>query len=104
MADPTLVAQIENDIQKNKIMLYIKGTPDQPLCGFSAAVCAVFQRIGKPFASKNVLADENLRQGIKEFSNWPTIPQVYINGEFVGGNDIVQQLYASGELQRMIES
>jgi monothiol glutaredoxin len=102
MSDNPIFAQIENDIKTNPVMLYMKGTPEQPQCGFSAAVIATLQRLNAPFATRNVLADENLRQGIKDFSNWPTIPQLYVNGEFVGGNDIVQQLAASGELAKMV--
>ena len=95
---------IENDITNNKIMIYMKGTPDAPQCGFSSQVAQIFQSLQVPFASKNILEDMELREGIKEFSDWPTIPQVYVNGEFVGGCDIVTELYQKGELQKIIAS
>ncbi len=101
MAENPVFDMISKDVQENKVMLYMKGTPDQPMCGFSAATVATLKRLGIPFAARNVLADEALRQGIKDFSNWPTIPQLYVNGEFVGGNDIVQQMAASGDLAKM---
>lgn len=76
----------------------MKGTPEQPMCGFSAAVVQVLNYLGVPFKGVNVLATDELRQGIKEFSNWPTIPQLYVKGEFVGGCDIVREMFQSGEL------
>ena len=103
MADQELMNKIAETVKENKIVLFIKGTPEQPMCGFSAQTLAAFQNLKVPFAYSNVLDDENIRQGIKDFSNWPTIPQVYIDGEFVGGNDIIQQLYASGELEKMVQ-
>lgn len=103
MTDQAILDKIGETVKENKIVLFIKGTPEQPQCGFSAQVLAAFQNLKVPFAYSNVLADETIRQGVKDFSNWPTIPQVYIDGEFVGGNDIVQQLYASGELEKMVQ-
>jgi monothiol glutaredoxin len=95
--------QIDKDVKSHKIVVYMKGTPDQPMCGFSAATVGVLKQLNVPFAFQNVLEDEAVRQGIKEYSNWPTIPQLYVKGEFVGGNDIVQDLFQSGELQKMVQ-
>lgn len=97
-----LRTKIEAQIKNNKIMVYMKGTPDMPQCGFSAATVQVLKSLGYPFTAVNVLEDPELRQGIKEFSNWPTIPQVYINGEFIGGCDIIQEMYQRGELQQLL--
>lgn len=94
---------IQNDIQNNRVILYMKGNKTSPLCGFSARVVEILMMAGvDDFATRNVLENEELRQGIKDFSNWPTIPQLYINGEFVGGCDIVTELYQSGELQQLL--
>ena len=98
MADPAKLAEIEKAVKSNKIMLFMKGTPDQPLCGFSAAAVATLRKLNMPFATADVLADEGLRQNVKEYSDWPTYPQLFIKGELVGGNDILQQLYAAGDL------
>lgn len=102
--NPMLQTKIEAQIKNNKIMVYMKGTPDMPQCGFSAATVQILRSLGYPFASVNVLEDPEIRQGIKEFSNWPTIPQVYVNGEFVGGCDIVQEMYQRGELKELLQS
>ena len=96
-------ARIENDVRSNPVVLYMKGTPVFPQCGFSAQVVQVLTELGVKFQAFDVLSDDSLRQGIKEFSNWPTIPQLYIKGEFVGGCDIVREMYASGELAQMLE-
>ena len=94
---------IRNQVTKNRVVLYMKGTPQLPQCGFSATATEILRRCGvDEFASFNILEDEALRQGIKEFSNWPTIPQLYVNGEFVGGCDIMREMYQSGELQQML--
>lgn len=93
---------IKKDIQNNKILLYMKGTPDAPSCGFSAYVCAVLKALNVRFDSRNVLEDPNLRQAIKDFSNWPTIPQLYIDEEFIGGCDIVKTMYEDGSLQKLL--
>ncbi len=95
--------RIRQDIETNKVLIYMKGTPDFPQCGFSAATVEVLQDLGVPFASRNVLEDPELRQGIKEFSNWPTIPQVFINGKFVGGCDIVTEMHSRGELKPLVQ-
>src|SRR4026208_1191845 len=96
--------RIKQQVEGNRVMLYMKGTPQFPQCGFSALTVQVLNACGvKDFASVNVLADAEIRQGIKEYANWPTIPQLYSNGEFVGGSDIVKEMYESGELQKMLE-
>jgi monothiol glutaredoxin len=102
--NPMLRTKIEAQIKNNKIMVYMKGTPDMPQCGFSAATVQVLRSLGYPFATVNVLEDQELRQGIKEFSNWPTIPQVYINGEFIGGCDIILEMHQRGELSQLLQS
>lgn len=89
---------IRHDISDNNVVLYMKGTKDFPMCGFSALVANVLNMLGIDYKSVNVLEDEEIRQGIKDFSNWPTIPQLYMKGEFIGGCDIVKELYESGEL------
>jgi monothiol glutaredoxin len=96
--------RIKQQVTGNRVMLYMKGTPQFPQCGFSALAVQVLNACGvKDFGSVNVLADAEVRQGIKEYANWPTIPQLYINGEFVGGSDIMKEMYESGELQKMLE-
>ena len=94
------IAQINRD---NPIVLYMKGTPDSPMCGFSAAASAVLSSYGKPYTAVNVLADPEIRQGIKVYGDWPTIPQLYVGGELLGGSDIVRQMHESGELLQVIE-
>jgi len=94
---------IRDQIAKNRVVLYMKGTPQFPQCGFSATATEILRRCGvDEFASFNILQDETLRQGIKEFSSWPTIPQLYVDGEFVGGCDIMREMYQSGELQQLL--
>ena len=95
-------ARIKNDIDTNDVMLYMKGTPMFPQCGFSARVIQILTHMGVPFNSANVLEDDELREGIKTFSQWPTIPQLYVKGEFVGGCDIVTEMFQSGELSTML--
>ena len=95
--------QIAKDISENDVMLYMKGTPVFPQCGFSAAVVHVLSELGVKFKSADVLKDPELRQGIKEYSNWPTIPQLYVKGEFVGGCDIVKEMFESGELDTYLK-
>jgi monothiol glutaredoxin len=94
--------QIANDIATNDVVLYMKGTPVFPQCGFSAATVGVLSHLGVKFKAVDVLKDPAVRQGIKEFSNWPTIPQLYVKGEFVGGCDIVKEMFESGELQSLL--
>ena len=95
---------IEQQVNSNLVVLYMKGTAEQPLCGFSANAVKILNACGvQSFLSVDVLADSEIRQGIKEYSNWPTIPQLYINGEFIGGSDIMTEMYQSGELQKLLE-
>lgn len=91
--------RIQKDLAENDVVLYMKGTPVFPQCGFSAAVVQILSILQVPFKGVDVLPDPEIRQGIKDFTNWPTIPQLYIKGEFVGGCDIVREMYESGELQ-----
>ena len=93
---------IKNEIGQNDVCLFMKGTPDAPQCGFSMAITNMLKILEVNFKSINVLENEELRQGLKEFSDWPTIPQLYIKGEFVGGCDIVKEMYESGELQKKL--
>ena len=94
---------IKDQVKQSRVVLYMKGTPDFPQCGFSATATEILRRCGvDQYASFNVLADDDLRQGIKAFSNWPTIPQLYVDGEFVGGCDIMREMYQSGELQKLL--
>ena len=102
MADP-ISQRIQGDIEANDVMLYMKGTPMFPQCGFSARVIQILTHIGVPFQSANVLEDDELREGIKSFSDWPTIPQLYVAGEFVGGADIVREMFQSGELKTLLD-
>jgi monothiol glutaredoxin len=90
--------QIKKEITENPVVLFMKGTPQFPMCGFSGQVVQILDYIGAPYKGVNVLDDPELRQGIKEFANWPTIPQLYVKGEFVGGCDIVREMFQSGEL------
>jgi monothiol glutaredoxin len=90
--------QIKKEITENPVVLFMKGTPQFPMCGFSGQVVQILDYIGAPFKGVNVLDDPELRQGIKEFANWPTIPQLYVKGEFIGGCDIVREMFQSGEL------
>jgi monothiol glutaredoxin len=97
-----IMNEIREEIAANKVLVYMKGTPAFPMCGFSAATVEVLRESGRPFAHVNILEDEEKREAIKTYSNWPTIPQVYVNGKFIGGCDIVRELYASGELDRIL--
>ena len=97
------MAEIENEIRSNKVMIYMKGTPSFPQCGFSAATIEVFEELGRPFSTVDVLASPAKRDAIKRYSNWPTIPQVYVDGKFIGGCDIVRELHERGELKRLLD-
>ena len=103
MAD-AIQARIEEQVKKNKIILYMKGTPSFPMCGFSAATIQVLDSYNVAYESVNVLDDPAIRDGVKRYSNWPTVPQLYINGEFVGGCDIVREMHAKGELEPLIRA
>lgn len=94
--------QIKKTIDENQIVLFMKGTPDFPQCGFSGKVVQMLRASGAPFVGVDVLADPEIRQGIKDYTNWPTIPQLYIRGEFIGGCDIITGLFESGELKKML--
>ena len=94
---------INNEITNNEVCLFMKGTPDAPQCGFSMAISNLLKILEVNFKGINVLESQSLREGIKEFSDWPTIPQVYIKGEFVGGCDIVKEMYENGELKKILE-
>ena len=94
--------RIKAEITENAVVLYMKGTPVFPQCGFSARVVQILTHVGVPFKGVNVLADAEIRDGIKSFSNWPTIPQLYVKGEFVGGCDIISEMFQAGELQSLL--
>lgn len=95
--------EIKNDIENHKVILFMKGSKLMPLCGFSARVVEVLSHLGIDFETRDVLQNDELRQGIKEYSNWPTLPQLYIDGKFIGGCDIVLQLYEEGKLEPLLE-
>ena len=100
--DNPVINRIKQDIGENDVVLYMKGTPVFPQCGFSAAVVQVLSQLGVKFKGIDILSDPALRQGIKDFSQWPTIPQLYVKGEFVGGCDIVREMFQAGELQQLL--
>lgn len=102
LIDNPVFETIRKDTQANDVVLYMKGTPVFPQCGFSSAVVQILTHLGVPFKGIDVLADPGLRQGIKEFSEWPTVPQLYVKGEFVGGCDIVREMYETGELTEFL--
>jgi len=103
MADATVTDRIKQDITDHPVVLFMKGTPVFPQCGFSAAVVQILTQLGVKFKGIDVLTDPAVRQGIKEFSSWPTIPQLYVKGEFVGGCDIVREMFTTGELQKLVD-
>ena len=96
--------RIKEQLKDFPLLLYMKGTPDFPQCGFSAKVCGILKTSGRRFAFVNILEEPELRDGLKSYSNWPTFPQLYINGELVGGSDIVEQMYQAGELEALLNS
>ncbi len=95
-------ARIEEQLESNQVMLYMKGSPDFPQCGFSGQTVAALKAIGKPFAYVNIFEDPEIREGLKQYSNWPTFPQLYVKGELIGGCDIVIEMFESGELQNLL--
>jgi monothiol glutaredoxin len=95
--------KIKDIISKNDVVLFMKGTPDMPQCGFSMTVTNILKQLKVKFNSIDVLADPEIRQGIKDFSNWPTVPQLYVKGEFIGGCDIAKEMYEKGELQKLLK-
>lgn len=94
---------IDNMVKSNDVVLFMKGNAKMPMCGFSSVVAQVLQHLGVDFVDVNVLEDEEIRQGIKDYTNWPTIPQLYVKGEFIGGCDIVKEMFESGELQQLLK-
>jgi len=99
----TINEQIKDIINKNNVVLFMKGTPEMPQCGFSMTVCNILKELKVKFNGINVLANPEIRQGIKDFSNWPTVPQLYVKGEFIGGCDIAKEMYDKGELQKILK-
>lgn len=102
-AQDSVFEKIRQDIEATPVILYMKGSPESPMCGFSSVVVQILNKLDVPFKGVNVLEDPEIREGIKEYTKWPTIPQLYIKGEFVGGCDIVREMYESGELQSYLE-
>lgn len=102
MISDDLKQRIEQTVNKDRVMLFMKGSPSMPQCGFSAAVVGVLKEVGVPFGSHNILADPELREGLKEYSSWPTYPQLYVDGKLVGGCDIVREMHARGELAPLL--
>ena len=100
----TLDERIKEQLEEFPLILYMKGTPDFPQCGFSAKVCGILKASNKRFAFVNILEDHELRDGLKTFSNWPTFPQLFVKGELIGGSDIMFEMYQSGEMQELIDS
>lgn len=95
--------RLQKEIQENSVILYMKGTPEAPMCGFSSVIVQILNKLNIPFKAVNVLSDPEVREGIKVYTNWPTIPQLYVKEEFIGGCDIVREMYDSGELQTLLE-
>lgn len=104
MGDTTVSDRIQLEIEENQIVLFMKGSPMFPQCGFSATVVEILSRMGMEFKGVDVLQDDEVREGIKEFSDWPTVPQLYVKGEFVGGCDIIREMYEAGELHEYMKS
>ena len=102
--EPVITERIKSEINSRDVVLFMKGTPVSPQCGFSAAVVGVLSHLGVQFRGVNVLEDNDIREGIKTFSDWPTIPQLYVKGEFMGGCDIVREMYETGELMEMFNT
>jgi monothiol glutaredoxin len=103
MTENPVFARIRQEVQESPVVVFMKGTPMFPQCGFSAAVVQALTNLGVKFKGIDVLSDPSLREGIKQYTNWPTIPQLYVKGEFVGGCDIVREMYGTGELQQLLE-
>jgi monothiol glutaredoxin len=103
IADMTIHDTIDHEVKGTDVVLFMKGSPDMPMCGFSGQVVQILDYLGVPYKGINVLDSEEIRQGIKDYSNWPTIPQLYIKGEFVGGCDIVREMFQAGELQTLFK-
>ncbi len=99
-----LKQRLEDTIKKERVMLFMKGNPSMPQCGFSAAVVAVLKEVGVPFGTFNILSDQDVREGLKLYSNWPTFPQLYVDGQLVGGCDIVRDMHAKGQLAPLLQA
>ncbi len=97
-----VIERIKSQLSSNPVLLYMKGTPDFPQCGFSAAAVRALSATGTPFGHVNIFEDPELREALKQYSNWPTYPQLYVNGELIGGSDIIMEMYNSGELQKVL--
>jgi monothiol glutaredoxin len=104
MNDQEVLQAIDQDVKSNKIIMFVKGTKTMPQCGFSAATISIFNKLGKPFETRDILANPDLRRLVPAYSDWPTFPQVFINGQFVGGCDICTELFEQGELQKLVET
>lgn len=100
----SVLEQIKQDVESNDVVLFMKGTKQFPMCGFSGQVVQILEYVGVPYKDVNVLDSDGVRDGIKQFSNWPTIPQLYVKGEFIGGCDIVREMFQAGELQQLLVS
>jgi monothiol glutaredoxin len=100
---PSVHDQIDQDVKSNDVVLFMKGTPQSPMCGFSGQVVQILDYLGVPYKGVDVLADPAIRQGVKDYSNWPTVPQLYVKGEFIGGCDIIREMFQAGELQTQFE-
>ena len=100
--DDQLRKRIAETISRDRVMLFMKGSPSMPQCGFSAAVVGILKQVGVPYGSFNILADQEMREGLKEYSSWPTFPQLYLDGKLIGGCDIVRDLHARGELSKLL--
>lgn len=99
-----ITARIEDQLKSHDVLLYMKGTPDFPQCGFSGQTVAALNAVGKPFSYVNIFEDQEVREGLKSYSNWPTFPQLYVKGELIGGCDIVIEMYHSGELKQLLDA
>ena len=101
---PELTQKIEKLISENSVFVFMKGEKDEPMCGFSALVVNIMKQMNQDYGAYNILEDPEMRQGIKEYTDWPTIPQVFIHGEFIGGSDILQEMYLSGDLEKLLQN
>ncbi|MAF31235.1 MAG: Grx4 family monothiol glutaredoxin [Pseudomonadota bacterium] len=102
--NPELKAEFDKLVQNNDVVLFMKGNADFPMCGFSARVAQILNHMGTKYVDINVLENDAIREGVKEYSNWPTIPQLYVKGEFIGGCDIISEMFEAGELQEMLDN
>jgi len=103
MSETNVMDRIKKDVEENPVLLFVKGSRETPMCGFSKATMDVFDSLGVPYRTVDVLSDPGIRDGIKAFTNWPTIPQVFVKGQFIGGCDIVREMHASGELAKLVK-